>query len=161
MGITSENSTVFLEHAAAVLDFLPVFENPDFVSGRLALKPGELPLWNYNDKLLAFIKVLYDNRWITDFDWTEWQAEARKYWEEPGLIAEADVTSLRRLLTLHVRKDRFCDGHLAAAVEQGQIAAILKRIAELKESSAFKSRPNIRSGAANSSSAGGHGNGKR
>lgn len=145
MGIASENSTVFLENAAAVLDFLPVFENPDFVSGKLAMKPGEFPYWNYNDKLLAFIKVLYDNRWITDFDWSEWQAEARKFWEEPGLISEADVTSMRRLLTLHVRKDRFCDGHLAAAVEQGQITAILNRIAKLKESGVFKSRLNIRS----------------
>ena len=161
MGIASENSTVFLENVAAVLDFLPVFENPDFVSGKLAMKPGEFPLWNYNDKLLAFIKALYDNRWVTDFDWGEWQAEARKFWEEPGLIAQADLTSLRRLLTLHVRKDRYCDGHLATAMENGQIAAILNRIAKLKESGVFKSRLSLRSGAENSSSAGRPGNDTR
>ena len=161
MGIASENSTVFLENAAAVLVFLPVFENPNFVSGKLTMKPGEFPFWNYNDKLLAFIKALYDNRWITDFDWTEWQAEARKFWEEPGLIQEADAASLRRLLTLHVRKDRFCDGHLAAAVENGQITAILKRIMKLKESGVFKSRFSVRGGSVNTPSAGKHRNDPR
>jgi hypothetical protein len=36
------------------------------------------------------------------------------------------------LLTTHSRKDRFCEGHLAAMFENGHIVALLRRLRELK-----------------------------
>ncbi|MFH1071148.1 MAG: DUF6508 domain-containing protein [Candidatus Glassbacteria bacterium] len=137
MGISSEECRITLENAELILSFLPAFEGRDFEAGKVVVKPGAMPYWNYNDKLMAFVKALYDNHWIIDFDWTPWQPEARKYWSDPELIREADVSTLRKLLTIHVRKDRFCDGHLAQAIKCGQITAILKRIEALKGKGAF------------------------
>ncbi|MBN1128044.1 MAG: hypothetical protein JXA71_03610 [Chitinispirillaceae bacterium] len=39
---------------------------------------------------------------------------------------------VRKLCTLHVRKDRFCEGHLAGIVEAGHMTEILKRLKELR-----------------------------
>jgi hypothetical protein len=41
---------------------------------------------------------------------------------------------LRKLLTLHVRADRFSEGHLAHLFETGQMVMILKRSAEIYQS---------------------------
>jgi hypothetical protein len=40
------------------------------------------------------------------------------------------------LITIHVRKERFCEGHLPAVVKCGHMAALLRRLKELREASA-------------------------
>ena len=45
---------------------------------------------------------------------------------------DADLLTLRRLLTTHVRADRFTEGHLAAELENGHICAILEQLEELR-----------------------------
>jgi hypothetical protein len=66
------------------------------------------------------------------FDWGEWQPRAHALYRDPQALGRARLSTLRRLLTLHVRKDRFCEGHLAAMLAEGHIQAILRRIAELR-----------------------------
>ena len=46
----------------------------------------------------------------------------------PGALDDADLVTLVKLLTLHVRKERFSGGQLANALEQGWLAAILERL---------------------------------
>jgi hypothetical protein len=48
---------------------------------------------------------------------------------------DVDIHGLSRmaLLTLHVRKERFCEGHIAAMVEAGYIQGILERLKEMRE----------------------------
>jgi len=48
------------------------------------------------------------------------------------LLEEADLETLRKLLTTHVRKDRFCEGHLDYMFECGHITAILERLQQLE-----------------------------
>jgi hypothetical protein len=43
----------------------------------------------------------------------------------------ADLGILRRLVTLHVRKDRLSDGHLKDMIAAGHIVAIVSRAGEL------------------------------
>ena len=43
------------------------------------------------------------------------------------------VRTLGQLLPLHVRKDRFVEGHVAGIFECGHIAAILLRLAVIRE----------------------------
>ena len=47
----------------------------------------------------------------------------------PGLSAEDCLL----LLAYHVRADHFVDGHLATALDRGDITAILRRFAEIRE----------------------------
>lgn len=48
-----------------------------------------------------------------------------------GGIEQADLASLRRLLTWMVRGERFCDGHWAAMLSQGHLRRWLQRLAQL------------------------------
>ena len=48
-------------------------------------------------------------------------------------IDSADVVTLKKLFTTHVRKDRFCEGHLATMFENGHIVALLRRLKEIRE----------------------------
>jgi len=65
------------------------------------------------------------------FDWPAWQDEAQRICYEPGLLESADLETIRRLLTLHLRKERFCEGHLAAVCEEGLMLRTLQRLKEL------------------------------
>jgi hypothetical protein len=76
----------------------------------------------------ALRTALYEHRMTLVFDWPEWQDEAQRYTDDPEALATADLEVLRKLLTLHLRKDRFCEGHFAGAVAAGHIPAILRRL---------------------------------
>ncbi|MFO7914625.1 MAG: DUF6508 domain-containing protein [Candidatus Krumholzibacteriales bacterium] len=68
---------------------------------------------------------------IRPFDWGGWQEEAERICNDPDLIAHADLLTVRKLLTLHVRKERFCEGHFAAMCGSGVILLLLKRLKAL------------------------------
>jgi hypothetical protein len=56
---------------------------------------------------------------------------AVKYVNDPDQIESADVEVLRKLLTTHVRQERFCEGYLAAMFENGHILALLRRLKQI------------------------------
>lgn len=87
----------------------------------------------YPAPVLAFLHSLSDSRLFIPFDWGSWQDEAARLFSDPGLIQEADPLTIRRLLTTHVRKERFCEGHLAGLCESGHIVSVLKRLKQLWE----------------------------
>lgn len=64
------------------------------------------------------------------FDWPAWTAEGERYLE-PGGVEGVDLETCRKLLTVIVRQERFCDGSLAGHVERGLASRIVRRIAEL------------------------------
>ncbi len=123
----------------AIVPFLEVFEAEGVEFGKWTVpevRDGEvfvsLDSFALSDQASAFVRALYDNGWIANFDWPSWQDEAIKYVESPELIAAADLETIRKLLTTHVRKDRFCSGHLAVMFENGHITGLLQRIKELR-----------------------------
>lgn len=75
--------------------------------------------------------LLHDSNLVYDFNWPAWQDEAIRYYENPKLVDSADLATVRKLITTHARKDRFCDGHLAAMIHEGHFIVILKRLKEL------------------------------
>lgn len=90
--------------------------------------------YNYSEDVSRFMDTFYsENFTLPDFDWGEWQEEAEKYFDNPELLKNADLTILRQLLVLHIRKDRFCSGHFAMMLEEGHILAILKRLSEIRK----------------------------
>ena len=115
----------------AVLRFLPVFERSDFVFSEWITSANTFPYCNYNDDVVAFMTALYDAGVVADFNWPDWQQDAEIFVADRKKVAEADLWTLQRLLTLHVRKERFCEGHLDAMLKSEHITAILRRIAEI------------------------------
>ena len=81
--------------------------------------------------VMAFYRAFDESGLFIRFDWPSWQKEAARLYDDPSLIDQADLETIRRLLTTHIRKDRFCEGHLASACESGHIVAVLKRLKQL------------------------------
>jgi hypothetical protein len=114
-----------------IIRFIPTFEQAGFSYGRWESKDGKFPWFAYAPEVMEFQQVLDEDGWIEGFDWGAWQQQAEEYFLSPERLGQASVATLRKLLTLHVRKERFCEGHLAAMFEEGHILAILHRVAVL------------------------------
>ena len=117
----------------AVLKFLPIFERPGYVFGEWHSPAGQFPYYSMSREVLDFIQALSAQEIIFSFDWPSWQEEAVQYVSDPGAVERADLLTLRKLLTLHVRKDRFVEGHLAHMLEDGHITAVLRRLNKIRE----------------------------
>ena len=104
-----------------VLRYLPeIRDNPEpFVAG---------------DGIIAFMKACYDAGLVVPaFDWMQWTSQAQQLVERPELVESADLETITKLLTAHVRHDRFCDNHLASMILNGHIALVLERLRVLME----------------------------
>lgn len=124
---------VSAEQIDAILPYLDAFERMGFTCGQWPDDGQSLiPHFDYSDPVAQFVQALYDNGWIEPFDWTAWHDTAAQFVESPERLAAADAPTLRRLLTTHVRQDRFCEGHLAAMFESGHIVAVLRRLKEIR-----------------------------
>lgn len=115
----------------ATLAFLTVFEAPGYTFGRWHQPEGQLGYYEYSPDVLSFIETLNAASVVIDFGWPAWQPQALRYWEQPSRLDSAQLMTLRKLLSLHLRKDRFVEGHLAEMLESGHINAILRRAAQL------------------------------
>lgn len=118
-------------NAQAILAFLPSLEAAGFRFGEVVVKPGQFPYARMAPEVDALVQALYDNGWVEPFDWSEFQDEAVRYFENPSRLETVDLETIRKLLTLHVRKDRFCEGHFLEMLEKRHIQAILRRLAQL------------------------------
>lgn len=127
---THWNSESELSRFEKLLPFLDAFEHPDFAfayQGRGG--PGRSRSPTMTETALAFMKTAYDADCVEVFDWMSWgdTDEGRKLLADPSEIDRADARNLIRLLTFYLRQDRFVDGALARAFEQGALTAILRR----------------------------------
>jgi len=74
---------------------------------------------------------LYENGWIVVFDWPSWPL-GRQLHDHPDEIVGADLPTLRRLCTTLARAEHMCDGAFDFAIASGVLAAIVRRLAELR-----------------------------
>ena len=117
----------------AVLRFLPIFEQPGYVFGEWHSPEGQFPYYAMHHEAIEFVQALYAQQVVFSFDWPSWQEEAERFVADPEALETADLLTLRKLLTTHVRKDRFVEGHLASVLECGHIVAILRRMGRICE----------------------------
>ncbi len=120
-----------IKNIDAVLAYLPYFENTNNVF--FTTSDAWVDPYDFSPTVLDFIETLHDESFIGLYDLSKWQEDAVKYIEDAALLDMADLETIRKLLTLHVRKDRFCSGHLADMIECGHILAILKRLKTIRE----------------------------
>lgn len=121
------------EQLDAILRFLPIFERPGYVFGEWHYPPGRFPYCSTSSEVNDFDKALYKAGLVLSFDWPSWQLEAQRYYTDPDVLETADLLTLSKLLTTHVRKDRFVEGHLVSMLECGHITAILRRLKTIRE----------------------------
>jgi len=122
-----------------VLKFLPILEQEGykFCEWDNVTKSEDdvlcIPSCNYNKEVIRFEKALYEEGFIIPFNWSKWQDEANRFVSDHNAIKTADLETLQKLLTTHIRKERFCEGHLAAMLRENHITAILQRLKKIRE----------------------------
>jgi len=121
-----------LQQLDAILRFLPIFEQSGYVFGEWRSLEGQIPYYSMSREAKDFVQALHDQQIIFSFDWASWQEEAERYVSAPEALEMADTLTLRKLLTTHVRKDRFVEGHLASMLECGHITMILRRLRNIQ-----------------------------
>ncbi len=120
------------------VSFIEKFENPDeplFVwHPQKTLDDGAMtfPCCELSPDVMDFHEGLYKKGLIIPFDWGDWKA-GKNYLDNPELLAKAPLIDCLKLLTCHVRADRFNEGHLASVLENGHITDILRRMREIRE----------------------------
>jgi hypothetical protein len=124
------------EQMDAILPFLDRLTADGFSVGTWHSPPGQFPWFKVSEPVSQFEQALYGNGWITPFDWGAWQETAREYVKNLEKIESADAETIQKLFTTHVRKERFCEGHLAAMIENGHMVVLLRRLRVLRNSKA-------------------------
>lgn len=122
----------------ALLQFEEQLTNASQVLGALQVETsGEtFSAGSVNAPVLhAFEEAAYEHGFvISDFDWSNW-AEGRELVQHPERITTVPLETIRRLITAHVRAERFSGGHLASMCANGHIAAVRRRLRELRDGS--------------------------
>lgn len=123
----------------SLLRFLPEFEAPGFSIGDWH-SGGGLPCFVPSESVSQFVELLYKDKWIYGFDWGKWQENAEQLVYSPDLLAAEGLETIRKLFTIHVRKDQFCSGHLEAMFENGHIVAVLRRLKAIRATMGVKQK---------------------
>ncbi len=120
------------EAIEAVLAFVPYFADQSNTFYEVDTTDFSFDPYDYAPQVDRFHQALYASGFLPSaFDWLEWQETAEGYVTHPARLIDADITTLRRLLLTHVRKERFVSGHLAAMIDCGHILAVLQRLDSL------------------------------
>jgi uncharacterized linocin/CFP29 family protein len=96
------------------------------VAGRVEAPVDQKHYAVYSDPLNRLVRQLYELRLVTSLNWPEWDGTER-YRAGRGLDT-APLADAVRLITAVVRSDRFCDGAIAVAIEDGTLPAALSRL---------------------------------
>ena len=112
-----KQKTISVESIDKVLKYLSIFEKKEY----------------RNKEVNEFVETLYEEGFIIPFDWPDWQSQAEQFYSKPELLNDADIVTLQKLFTTHVRKDRFCEGHLNCVLEDGHITAILRQLKDIRK----------------------------
>ena len=121
-----------LQQIDAILKYLSIFEKQDYQFGQWVEPEGQFPYFSFSPEVDEFIGALRKQGMIIPFDWRSWREEAERYQTNPEALETADLLTLRKLLTVHVRAERFSEGHLASVFESGHMTAILRRLKGLR-----------------------------
>ena len=118
-----------LEHWRGLLAFLPALRNrtPDF--WRVGAW-GDMTSVVSTETAQSLLKYIYGHGLLLeDFDWMAWQEEALAYLDYRIRLETADLPTLQKLLTAHIRADRLTEGHYDAMLENGFLRDLLERLA--------------------------------
>ncbi|MDZ7956457.1 MAG: O-acetyl-ADP-ribose deacetylase [Aulosira sp. DedQUE10] len=122
------SNKITLKNIENVLAFLTLFTDTEAQLYDIQPEPLTLDPYCYSKEFNKFITSVYQENFVIGFDWPAWQNEAHRLITNPELLILADISTLQKLLTTHIRKERFCSGHLAAMIENGHFLAIFHRL---------------------------------
>ncbi|GAB3831832.1 O-acetyl-ADP-ribose deacetylase [Dactylosporangium cerinum] len=91
--------------------------------------PGVLTLHypDYSPAVREVVRMLSELDVVVPFNWSAWHTSSPLFPEATGL-AEAPVADAARLATTYIRGERFSDGAIEQALQNGALLAILARL---------------------------------
>ena len=89
------------------------------------------PYWKWSDITSEFFKIVHDMKLIVSFDWPGWEEGIQLLKDYEQTFQDLDEITLCKLLTVIIRADRFSDGTLVGAMEDGTISKILSALKAL------------------------------
>ena len=129
--------TITRERIDELLAYLPSFSAPG-AAHQAIWRGGErdpqtgtisMPYATYLPEVEAFFGLVRQSWWL---DYAYQPSIAAELIASDAAIAAASLAQIKMLLTYCVRGERFSDGHWAAMIQSGRIAAILRRLAQLR-----------------------------
>jgi Family of unknown function (DUF6508) len=130
------NEPITTERIDELLHFMPAFANPgpqhepDWQGGeRLADGSISMPYPSYSAEVIEFYRLAGQSCWM---DYEYQPMAAAELVADDARIAVASLAQIKTMLTYCVRGERFSDGHWAAMIRTGRIAAILGRLQQLR-----------------------------
>ncbi len=121
-----------------LLSFLPFFGGRNEADYGVGPKPavvqnGVISIHSavLSAKASEFVTACYEEHFVQPFDWGKWSKRHKDGVTSDSLIAEADLTTIIKMLTVHIRADRFCDGYFLSVMRDGTILKILERLRDI------------------------------
>lgn len=123
------------EDIDSLLKFLPLFSVPSRSFGEWKGFDKEkgllhLPFFDYDDDVEEFFRLASQECW-TDPSYEPQQAS--RMLQDAEFVARASLDEVKTMLTFCVRGERFFAGHRLAALEEGLIVIILKRLGVIRD----------------------------
>jgi len=81
-----------------------------------------------------FEQVLHKAGFVQPFDEPAFQLRGAELYSNPQLLSGCALMDLLRLITLHVRKERFSEGNFEEVIQSGYMLRLLVRLREVVES---------------------------
>lgn len=139
MPIVDESVPLTKKNIEVILNYLPYFEdkNQKFFDILMPKRDGgnivEYIYVTYSAKFMEFYRELHEQGFVTNFNWLDSTLESNDLSHYYELLEDADITTLRKLITIIVRHDKHNEGFFADVIDSGLLLAMLNRLKELNE----------------------------
>ena len=87
-----------------------------------------MPYFKTSETIDKFLKIVHNLPLMVVFDWSGWEEGTNMINDIDFDYDKIDIPTKCKIITAIVRKDRFCEGTIASAFEDGLILKILKSI---------------------------------
>jgi hypothetical protein len=139
MPIIDESVPLTKKNIEVILNYLPYFEdkNQKFFDILMPKRDGgnivEYIYVTYSAKFMEFYRELHEQGFVTNFNWLDSTLESNDLSHYYELLEDADIATLRKLITIIVRHDKHNEGFFADVIDSGLLLAMLNRLKELNE----------------------------
>ena len=120
--------TITSDEWKKLFNFIPLIQSSEYFGEWKGLEKDprgniQLPYMVRSRVVQDFCNLIYELDLLVGFDWPNWTA-GRNIVKE-GNFKNLDTITLIKILTAIIRNDRFCEGALVEAFENGTIEKIL------------------------------------
>ncbi len=119
------------ETIRGLLVFLPLLQHPDADFIRIGYW-GDMTSRVSGATAKNVYQYLFNNGFVLgDFDWEAWSEQALSFEQNRHTLQNADLPTLYKILTVHMRADRLMEGHFDSIIENGFLADVLERMKDI------------------------------